>query len=296
MTNDPMTNDPMTIMTVQTLKKIRSVGKMLNALAAVSPALAGRVAFRIFCTPKRLVLGEKDQAFLATATHSTLRMEGLSMRSYIWESSKPNAPTILFLHGWESNAARWHKYIKAARNAGFRVQAFDAPASGFSDGKLLNVLLYSRAVKKFIAENDAPYAIVGHSLGGAAAVMSLALLGAKRPQKMAVLASFAETTRVIRDFAHILGANESVLHALFRHIERRSGLPIEEYSVRKRAAELSDVEGFVLHDHGDEVAPVAEGQAIAEAWGCRFLQTEGFGHRMQDKVVVHEVLGFLRQD
>lgn len=283
-------------MTVQTLKKIRRVGKVLNALVAVSPTLAGQVAFRIFCTPKRMAVREKDQAFLATATHSTLRMEGLSLRCYVWESSKSNARTILFLHGWESNAARWHKYIKAARNAGFRVQAFDAPASGFSDGKLLNVLLYSRAVKKFIAENEAPYAIVGHSLGGAAAVMSLALLGAKRPQKMAVLASFAESTRVLSDFAHILGANESVVQALYRHIERRSGLPMEEYSVRKRAAELSEVVGFVLHDLDDEVAPVSEGQVIAESWGCRFLQTEGFGHRMQDKVVVEEVIGFLRQD
>ncbi len=280
-------------MTEQTLKKIRRVGKILNALAAVSPSMAGRVAFRIFCTPKRLPVREKDLDFLATATHSTLRLEGLSIRSYFWESPVPDAPTVLFLHGWESNAARWHKYIRAAREAGYRVQAFDAPASGHSDGQMLNVLLYSRTIKKFIADNDAPFAIVGHSLGAAAAVMSLALLGTKRPKKMAVLASFAESTRVLRDFAQILGANESVVQALFRFIERRSGQAIEEYSVRKKAAELSDVEGFVLHDLADEVAHVSEGRAIAESWGCRFLQTEGYGHRMQDKAVVQEVLQFL---
>ncbi|MFN0173981.1 MAG: alpha/beta hydrolase [Saprospiraceae bacterium] len=240
-------------MTDQTLKKIRRIGKILNALAAVSPSLAGRVAFRIFCTPKRLPVRQKDSAFLATATHVTFRLEGLSIRSYFWESNKPDAPTLLFLHGWESNAARWQKYIRAALEAGFRVQAFDAPASGYSDGKLLNVLLYSRTVKKFIAES----------------------------------------TRVIRDFAQILGANESVLKAIFRYIERRSGQTIEEYSVRKQAAELSDVDGFVLHDQDDEVAPVSEGRAIAESWGCRFLQTKGYGHRMQDKMVVQEVLQFL---
>lgn len=276
-----------------TLKKIRRVGKMLNALAAVSPSLAGRLAFRIFCTPKRLPVREKDREFLDTAKHGTLRMEGLVLRTYHWESASADARTILFLHGWESNAARWHKYIRAANNAGFRVQAIDAPASGHSDGKLLNVLLYSRAVKKFIAENEAPYAIVGHSLGGAAAVMSLALLGAKRPQKIAVLAAFAESTRVLRDFAWILGANDAVLQAMFRHIEQRSGLPVEEYSVRKKAAELTDVEGLVLHDLDDEVAPVEEGLAIAESWGCKFLQTQGFGHRMQDKSVVQQVMRFL---
>ena len=275
------------------LKKIRRVGKMLNALAAVSPSLAGRLAFRIFCTPKRLPVRDKDREFLASAKQHTMRIEGLSIRCYLWESEQPAARTILFLHGWESNAARWHKYIKAARSAGFRVLAFDAPASGFSDGNLLNVLLYSRTLKKYLSENDTPYAIVGHSLGGAAAVMGLTVLGANRPAKMVVLAAFAESTRVLRDFAQVLGANESVLKALFRYIERRSGQTVEEYSVRRKAAELGDVEGFVLHDTEDEIAPVAEGRAIAASWGCRFLQTEGFGHRMQDRSVVLEVVRFL---
>jgi pimeloyl-ACP methyl ester carboxylesterase len=277
-----------------TLKKIRRVGKMLNALAAVSPSMAGRMAFRIFCTPQRPSLRDKDRDFLATATQqASLRMEGLTMRTYVWDSDQTDAPTVLFLHGWESNAARWYKYIQAAQAAGFRVMALDAPASGHSDGQILNVLLYSRTVKKMIADHGTPYAIVGHSLGGAAAVMSLTLLGANRPEKMAVLASFAESTRVLRDFAQILGANDAVLQALFRHIELRSGLPVEDYSVRKKAAKLSDVQGLVLHDLDDEVAPVSEGQAIAEAWGCRFVQTEGFGHRMQDKAVVQEVMRFL---
>lgn len=277
-----------------TLRKIRRVGKLLNALASVSPALAGRMAFRIFCTPQNLPVREKDREFLLTAsTQKTFRSERLLLRSYCWESEQPGAPTLLFLHGWESNAARWQKFIRAALEAGFRVQAFDAPASGHSEGKLLNVLLYSRAIKKFMAEEGAPFAIVGHSLGGAAAVMSLATLGAKRPKKMVVLAAFAESTRVLQDFAGMLGANATVLKALFRHIEKRSGLPVEEYSVRKKAAELPDVEGFVLHDLHDEVAPVAEGRAIAESWGCRYWQTEGLGHRMQDKSVVREVMRFL---
>lgn len=274
-------------------KKIHRIGKMLNALATISPTLAGKIAFRIFCTPKRLPVRDKDRAFLATATHATMRMEGMALRTYVWESEQPDARSVLLLHGWESNAARWHKYVRAINKSGYRVLAFDAPASGNSEGNLLNVLLYSRALKKFVAEQGAPYAVVGHSLGGAAAVMSMTLLGTNRPQKMAVLASFAESTRVLRDFARILGANESVLNALFRHIERRSGLPVEDYSVRKKAGELTDVEGLVLHDRDDEVAPVSEGRAIADSWGCRFVQTEGFGHRMQDMAVLTEVLRFL---
>lgn len=278
------------------MKKLRRVGKMLNALAAVSPSLAGKVAFRIFCTPKRLPIREKDREFLGSASTRILHFEGLRIQTYTWEADAPNGRSILFLHGWESNAARWYKYIKSAQSAGYRVLALDAPASGNSTGQLLNVLVYSRVVKKLLAETEAPFAIIGHSLGGAAAVMSLALLQAKRPQKMVVLAAFAESTRVLHDFARMLGANDRVVQAIFRHIEQRSGVPVEEYSVRKKAALLGDVKGLVAHDLHDEVAPFSEGQAIADAWGCTFHQTEGHGHRMQDKSVIKTVLKFLEED
>jgi pimeloyl-ACP methyl ester carboxylesterase len=276
-----------------TLKKLQRAGKLLNALASVSPSLAGKLAFRIFCTPRRIPLRDKDREFLQSASTYTLHLEGLRIQTYTWEAERPDARTLLFLHGWESNAARWYKYIKSAQAAGYRVLALDAPASGYSSGNLLNVLIYSRVIKKLTALLGRPYAIVGHSLGGAAAVMSLALLETQPPQKMVVLASFAESTRVIRDFAQILGANERVVNAIFRHIEQRSGVPVEEYSVRKKAATLQTVSGLVMHDLHDEVAPVAEGRAIAEAWGCRFLQTEGYGHRMQDNAVINALMEFL---
>ena len=277
------------------LKSVRRVGKMLNALAAVSPVLAGRIAFRIFCTPRRFPVSDDDRAFLATAQHFDFQAEKqLRIRAYSWHSDQPGAPEVLCLHGWESNSARWRKYVKALHGAGCTVHAFDAPASGHSDGRRLNVLLYSRIVKKFIAEKGAPYAIVGHSLGGAAAVMSTTILDAPRPEKMVLLGVFAESVRVIRDFGDIMGVNETVLEQIHRVIERRSGMPIGEYSVAKKTALLTDVQGLVLHDRDDDVAPVAEGRLIAESWNARYLETEGLGHRLQDTSVVQAVVQFIR--
>ncbi|MBV6440243.1 MAG: alpha/beta fold hydrolase [Haliscomenobacteraceae bacterium CHB4] len=279
------------------LKKIRRVGKTLNALAAVSPSLAGRVAFRIFCSPRRLPLREEDREFLSTASHFDFYAEKkLRIRGYTWQSEEQGAPEVLCLHGWESNSARWRRYVKGLLEAGFTVHAFDAPASGHSDGKVLNVLLYSRVVKRFIVEKGAPYAIVAHSLGGAAAVMSAAMLEAPRPEKMVLLGVFAESSRVIRDFSSILGVNEAVLKQVYREIERRSGIPIEEYSVARKAALLTDVQGLVLHDRDDDVAPVQEGRLIAESWQARYLETERLGHRMQDKSVVRAVVSFIRSE
>ena len=277
------------------MKKVRRLGKMLDALAAVSPSLAGRAGFRIFCTPRRIPFKEQDRHFLATASPFFFRSGKYRMSGYTWASEREDAPEVLCLHGWESNSARWRHFIRGMHAAGFTVHAFDAPASGGSGGKLLNVIRYSRAVSDLVARRGKPlYAMVGHSLGGAAAVMSTAMLQVPYPEKMVLLGVFAESKRVIEDFGKILGVGDTVLGGIAREIERRSGVPVEEYSIAKKAALLTDIEGFVLHDRDDEVAPVAEGRRIAESWQARYLETKGLGHRMQDPAVVREVVKFLR--
>lgn len=281
-----------TLFLMPTLKKIQRMGKMLNALVLVSPALAGKVAFQFFCTPRRLPVREKDAAFLASAERGSLLFQKQKISTYSWRSEQPDAKTALLLHGWESNSARWRKYIKGLSAAGFTVHAIDAPASGNSPGKRLNVILYSGVVKEFIAKNGSPNVIIGHSLGGAAAVMSTTLLAAAQPEKMVLLGVFAESTRIIQDFGQILGLNPGVIKAMRKEIEKRSGSPIEAYSVAQKTLQLQGVKGLVIHDADDDVAPVAEGKTVAETWGANFLQTEGFGHRLQDKSVVSAVVDF----
>lgn len=276
-------------------KKLKRIGAFLNALTLVAPALGGKAAFRIFCTPRRLKIRENDAAFLASAEPGEFRFRNLRLKTYHWPAARPGAPAILLIHGWESGSARWMRYVRPLNQAGFSVRAFDGPASGNSTGKLLNVLLLSAAVHEYIRLNGAPYGIVGHSLGGAAAVMSLSTLHTPRPQKMVLMGVFAESRRVIHDFAEVLGANDRAVQAIFREIEKRSKMPIDAYSVAAKATELKDLDGLVIHDALDEVAPVSEGRRVAECWGARFLETKGLGHRLQDQSVVRAVINFFRE-
>lgn len=277
------------------LKKIRRVGRAINLLATVSPALAGRAAFRLFCTPRRLLIRADDRAFLDTAEQQTLVLENLPIRIYTWPAlATENPRTVLFLHGWESHSARWRKFVAPLRRAGFTVLAFDAPGHGLSGGRVINLPLYSRVLTDFMVRCGVPDALVGHSLGGAAVVMSMGAFGAPRVRQAVVMGAFAETTRVMQDFGNFMALTPVVLHQVGQEIWRRSGIAVEAYSVRGKAALLTDVQGFVLHDRDDEVAPAAEGRAIAEAWGARYLETQGLGHRMQGQAVVRAVVDFLR--
>lgn len=278
-----------------TRKKLKRIGKFLNALTVIAPATGGKVAFRLFCTPRRLKIRDNDAEFLATAVKGEFLFRNHRICTYSWGAQQKDAPAILLIHGWESSSARWARYVRPLLQAGFSVHAFDGPASGNSEGKLLNVLLLSAAVQEYIRLHGAPYGIVGHSLGGAAIVMSLTMLQAAKPEKLVLMGVFAESRRVIYDFAGVLGANERVVQAIFREIERRSNMPIDAYSVAGKAAELRELKGLVIHDATDEVAPVAEGRRVADSWGARFLETRGFGHRLQDKSVVEAIVSFFRE-
>jgi pimeloyl-ACP methyl ester carboxylesterase len=278
-----------------TLKKLRRIGQGLNLMARVSPAVAGRITFRLFCSPRRKPMNEQDKDFLLAARQPVMEVNGIPVANFCWQpSGASNGRSVLFLHGWESNSARWRQYVKALRKVGFTIWALDAPASGLSGGRMLNLLIFSTVVKKFLEEKGDIYAVVGHSLGGGAAVLSTTLLGAPRPEKMVVLGTFAEAKRVIRDFGAIIGANETVLRQVDLEVARRGGMPIEEYSVVRHVAQLTDVQGLVLHDQDDDVAPVAEARLIAENWeGAQFIETTGLGHRMQHGSVVKAVRDFL---
>jgi Serine aminopeptidase, S33 len=279
-------------------KKARRVGSLLNALSYFAPVLAGKLAFKLFCTPRAGRIAEKDAHFLSDSKSSIFEIEDHFIKVYNWEplislSKKgKETPNVLFVHGWESNSTRWHKYIKAFRKSGYKVTAFDAPAHGGSSGNILNVPLYSRILKGVMDKNGTPNLIIGHSIGGAAVVMSMAIFEANRPEKAIILGTFAESTRVIADFGKICALRDVVIDNTNKHILKISGLPMTEYSVVKKAALLSDVKGFVLHDLDDTVAPVEEGRQIAKSWGATYLETKGFGHRMQDKTVVQAVLEF----
>jgi pimeloyl-ACP methyl ester carboxylesterase len=276
------------------LQQARQLGRQLNQQARHDPEGAGRAAFRLFCTPRSPDTRSGHERFLTSAARRMVELEGLPICVYDWPAAQSDARRVLLLHGWESHSGRWYGLVPALRAAGFAVSALDAPGHGKSGGDWLNLQLYSRTVRAYCEQVETPYAMVGHSLGGAAVAVSMGLFGAPAVEKAVVLGAFAESHRVLVDFGGILGLEPPILEAVWREVERSSGHPIEAYSAVKTAAMLKGrVEALVLHDYDDVVSPVEEGRAIAEAWGARYIETRGLGHSMQGKEVQEAIVRFL---
>jgi pimeloyl-ACP methyl ester carboxylesterase len=278
------------------LQQARLLGRKLNGLAAVDPDRAGREAFRVFCTPRHQGLRDRDRGFLQSARQQSVELEDVTVATYRWEATRPGAPVALLLHGWESHSGRWYGLVSPLREAGFEVHALDAPAHGQSGGDMLNLILYSRVLKAYLEQIEHPYALIGHSLGGAAVVMSQAAFGAPPVEKAVVMGTFAETVRIVHEFGAILDLEPPAMDAVVREIERLSGLTMDDFSIVARARLLRGrVAGLVVHDRDDVVAPLEDGRAIAEAWAADLVETAGLGHSMQGREVADAVITFLRR-
>ncbi|HHB79614.1 MAG TPA: alpha/beta hydrolase [Saprospiraceae bacterium] len=269
----------------------KTIGKTINLVAKVSPALAQKISFKLFTTPRPRKQKPKEVEFLNTATKKTITVDELQVQTYIWGHS---ARKILFAHGWESNAGRWRSFIPDLVDAGFEVVAFDAPGHGASGGKTLHLVIYMATIQAIFSELGPFEAIVGHSMGAGAAVMALATKELRHPDKLVLLGSFSEVSEVYRSYAQMLGLSPKLEKEFNKTIKKLSGYNVSYFSVADKASTLTDIKGLVIHDKQDQTIDVNEARNIAQQWAlAKYVETDGAGHSLQNRTIFKEVISFL---
>lgn len=270
---------------------IQGLRLYLNTLALFQPEKAGALAFQIFCTPRQGRLREKDSAFLSTADEQkNLYVNDLNIRCYHWCGL---GPTVLLVHGWESNAARWQRLVRQLRAKGFNVVAVDGPGHGQSGSRQFNVPLYANLLEA-VVEHYQPQGLVGHSIGGFASIYLLHEGQAPSVQQLAILGTPAELSHILDGFQRLLGLSSRVMRGFERVFRRRFGRSFADFSGPAMVRSL-DVEGLIVHDLNDPTVPYADAMAYADHWPqARFVTTRSQGHRLNGDGVPEVVVGFLQ--
>jgi pimeloyl-ACP methyl ester carboxylesterase len=264
---------------------------VFTTVGSVAPAVAARWAESLFCTPPRHEPRGGDEAFLATGRRFTVRSEGQQLAA--WEWGRRGSPTVVLVHGWGSRAGRFSAMGAELIEAGFRVVAYDGPAHGASTGRFASLPEFARALRAVGDAAGAIYGLVGHSLGGAAAV--LALRDGLPARRVVLLAAPADVTRFSTAFADHLRLTPRTRRTLRRNLEARLRTRWEDLHLPTIVRALA-APALLVHDRGDPDVPYAQGAEIADAWpGARLVATEGLGHRalLRDPAVVRRVAAFL---
>ena len=251
----------------------------LRTIGLVSPRKAAEAAFELFCTPYGGRVKTKEPAIFQKAEKLSFDFEGKTIRGFRWIPEHPNGKKVLIVHGFRSLSYKFEKYIGLLKKEGFEVLAFDAPAHGASDGKLINAYLYKRTLLTIEALYGPVYGIMGHSLGGLAAALAFEELSNTENRKLVLIAPATETIRAIEGFFDIVPVTEKVKAAFMELISEISGKPVSYYSVSRVVKEIKAPVLWV-HDKHDPICTFADVKPLLslDLPHVQFLITEHLGH------------------
>ncbi|MEO7611025.1 MAG: alpha/beta fold hydrolase [Gemmatimonadales bacterium] len=264
-----------------------------QAFGHVAPGATARVAEAVFVRTARPAPRAEEIAFLDRASRFAVRAAGQRIACYRW--GDPAHPAVLFAHGWWSHAGRFAPLATALLDAGFRGVAFDAPGHGRSTGWRASMPEFAAALRAVGDAEGALHGVVGHSLGGSAAIYATAHgLGAGRIVTIAAPSQLLAWAHRYRDMFSI---PSRAFARMQRNMERRLQLSWDELNIATHAASLG-VPGMVIHDVDDPDVSFADARAIAAGWpGADLVTTEGLGHRavLRDPDVIARVVAFMKR-
>jgi pimeloyl-ACP methyl ester carboxylesterase len=265
----------------------------INILAVVSKRKAAQKAFDLFCTPLRKPKKKTPPVF-EKAEKLSFEFENNRVVGYRW--NHPEQKKVLIVHGFESTAKNFDRYIMPLVKKGYEVLAFDAPAHGNSGGKRINLPLYARAIRH-IGELYGPIdSYIAHSFGGLALAHYLETLPESQQIKVVMIAPATETTSAIDSFFQFLQLSAEIRKEFDNLILEIGGVPPDHYSIRRA---MHNINGDILwfHDEDDDMTPLADALKVKDDSHAHieFVITKGLGHRRiyRDNQVFKQAIEFL---
>lgn len=268
-----------------------------STIGKLSSALAGKLAFDLFCTPYPRYKKTKAPAIFHQAKQISLKVNGeIIIKGYEWTPAKANGKTILICHGYASYFYKFDKYIQPLLKNGFRVLGFDAPAHGKSEGKYINIIIYKDAIEQIIIQYGPIDHFIGHSLGGITLAMIAEEIDNPMQHKFVLIAPATKTTTTFDNYFTMMHFSETVKQGFYSELSKRTNLPISHFEADRA---ITNYPGSILwvHDEGDRVCPYSDlinFQKKAPE-NIKFLITNGLGHNKVYKTpeIVDQIVAFL---
>lgn len=232
-----------------------------------------------------------------------------------------NGKTLLFLHGWGDNQATF-KALIAGLGKNFQVLTLDLPGFGASQAppKAWNLDAYARCLDGFLAKLEVkPYAIIGHSNGGALAIRALAINELNAEKLVLIASAGIRNSQPLKRRATKLVAKAGKATTFWLPVRTRQGLRkklygtvgsdmlvVPELSETFKLTVAQDVQAdaskltlptLIINADSDPAIPIKDGQLLHQLIkGSRFVilhSKSHFIHQEQAESVAKEILKFL---
>lgn len=289
-----MSNRPSAISTiVRNLLPLYALRLQFLLGSRLAPDAITRKAGALFSRP---FASSRTRAVVAPtlgAREAVLDIDGIRLQTYAW-GDPGSQPYVLFAHGWSSHGTRVAPWIAPLRQAGYAVVAFDQAAHGRSSGKRTTLPDFACHLMAVARHFGPAAAVVGHSLGGAAA--ALALARGLEAQRAVLIAPAADPVAAVERFSRLVWLAGHLGRRMFASFEQAMRFDAGELQAHANAPRIGRP-ALIVHDLEDREVPWAEGERYARFWrDSRLLSTQGLGHNriVDDAGVIAAALRFLR--
>lgn len=266
-------------------------------LAAISKKKAAEKAFELFCTPQRRNLKQPPKIF-EQAEKVQLKVEGITVKGWHWHPETAAIPQrkALIIHGFESSAINFDRYVRPLLRKGYEVLAVDAPAHGRSGGSKINAPLYKKTIQAINKQFGPIQSFMAHSFGGLAVCLALEEISHTPDYRLVLIAPATETTTAIETFFSFLKLDPAIRPEFDKVIIKKGGVSPAWYSIR-RAMKHIKAKVLWIHDEDDDTTPLSDALKVKDEnhTNIQFVITKGLGHRRiyRDNKVTKQIVEFL---
>ncbi len=273
-------------------RDLQAVRNGFQLLGSISPALSGRLAARMFLTPRKRPVSAQAQQIMAQAETRMIKHGSRNLAVYVWGQA---GPLVFLHHGWEANTSTMRGFVRPLLQAGYQVVAFDAPAHGRSEGKQTNLIDYGSAIQSVANQIGQPHALIAHSAGAAASLLMLSRDPAFAVNKVVSIGAPSHLNDMIVVWTSFLGLSPATVDRMRQRLVDQVGMNVDAIVVETAVRNIS-VPGLVIHDTEDSIVNFSSGEAIAKNWNTATLvKTSGLDHRgaLQDRNIIRQVVSFV---
>ena len=257
-----------------------------------APSLAHRFFVKLFFTPLRYAVPEKEKKAETFAEKFSVEVAGKKVQCYAWGNGKP----VLLIHEWAGRATQFRRFVKPLNSAGYRVIGFDGPAHGNSEGKQTNIREFEEALQKIYEKIGRPVAIIAHSFGGGAALLS-AMNGLPVP-KLINIASPTIGDEIINTYLKAIHGSASTGNFFKKYMAETYGKSFDEFTASYFIQHLPrPVELLLVHDEGDKEVAIKHAEELIGLYPtARLIRTKGLGHTriLKDDEVINACVTFIK--
>lgn len=272
------------------VKVLRGVFLLLRPFSTLS----GKLAVRLFTTPKRKQASRWERDFEQRGKVSHVTVAGNALR-LLTHGSGPK--TVLLMHGWGGRASQMGSFAEAFVAAGYKVVSVDGPAHGGSSGKSSDLIGFSQAVAGVVAHLQGVEAIVGHSLGAASTLLALSqhTLDVK---KLVLVSCFSDGVFITEEFGRFFRVGRDGMQAMRNQMETHYNHTVTWQGISPRATIKDCTQPVLLiHDRDDEDTPFQQTLELQVSYpAASVFATDNAGHYqiLRDARAINTAVAFVK--